>query len=213
VPFLSSSSTLIKMSTIKHFAGWSDCGISKSDIYLAPWPVNTRVSPFCKTRAMLLEALSSGGRYGWDEPYVGKGRRELMDTELLLTPIGCTYRWFSTAEICMILERFNSIVFVGDEIAQSIYAAFNILLREDLAFGGLQQWVMPDQDRLHCKCNHQFLNQDCLGYRIKNRDEVKKKAAGGERKGSEYLCESRCLFFNHPDARSRLWLKEFPTLM
>ena len=32
-----------------------------------------KVSPFCKNRATLLEALSTGGRYGYDEPYVGKG--------------------------------------------------------------------------------------------------------------------------------------------
>ena len=92
----------------------------------------------------------------------------------------------------MILERFNTIVLVGDEIARSIYAAFNILLREDLAFGGLQQWIMTDQDLTNCKCDNQFLNKDCLGYAIKNREEIKKNEGGGGQKGSPYLCESMC---------------------
>lgn len=85
----------------------------------------------------------------------------------------------------MILERFNAVVFVGDELAQSVYAAFNIFLREDLALGGLQQWTMTDQDRLNCKCDNQFLNPECTGYAIKHRDEVKKNDA---KKGSPYSC-------------------------
>ncbi|TVY46056.1 hypothetical protein LOCC1_G002549 [Lachnellula occidentalis] len=154
---------------LKHFAGSRDCGISQSDIYLAPFPLYPGVSPFCKNRATLLEALSSGGRHGFDEPFVGKG---------------CTYRWFSTPEICMILERFNALVFIGDSTAQTIYAALNILLREDLALGGLQQWMMNDQDREACKCNEQFVNRDCLGYSIKGIEKAKKNM-----KESPYFCE------------------------
>jgi hypothetical protein len=84
----------------------------------------------------------------------------------------------------MILERFNAITFIGDNTAQSIYTAFNIILREDLAFGGLQQWLMNEQDRAACKCENQFLNGDCLGYALKSIEEVKKN-----RKESPYYCE------------------------
>jgi hypothetical protein len=90
----------------------------------------------------------------------------------------------------MILERFNAIVFIGDNVAHSIYTAFNILLREDLAYGGLQQWLLTDQDLVNCKCDNQFLNSDCLGYAVKNIEEVKKNEAG-ERKGSPYYCERK----------------------
>ncbi len=65
---------LIRISAIKHFVGRRDCGITQTDIYLAPWPMYPKVSPFCKNRAMLLEALSGGGRHGWDEPFVGRGK-------------------------------------------------------------------------------------------------------------------------------------------
>jgi hypothetical protein len=96
----------------------------------------------------------------------------------------------------MILERFNAIAFVGDELVQSIYAAFNVLLREDLALGGLQQWIITDQDRLNCKCDNQFLIPECTGYAIKNRDEVRKNEGGGDRKGSPYFCTRKLLLIS-----------------
>jgi hypothetical protein len=92
----------------------------------------------------------------------------------------------------MILERFNALVFLGDEIARSIYTAFNILLREDLAVGGLQDWMMGEQDQKNCKCDNQFLNNECLAYAVKSRDEVKN--AGGDRKWSSYLCQRKYFF-------------------
>ncbi|KAK0102470.1 hypothetical protein ONS95_006089 [Cadophora gregata] len=157
---------------IKHFVGSRECGILQNDLYTAPWPLNPKISPFCGKRATLLEAMSGGGRYGFDEPFVGKG---------------CTYRWFSTPEICMIVGRFNAITFVGDDLAQSIYAAFNILLREDLALGGLQQWIMSDEDKTKCRCHNQFLDIKCQRFAI-NTSEDAKKNEGGDRKGSPYYC-------------------------
>jgi hypothetical protein len=60
-------------SALKHFEGSQECNILQSDIYLAPHSSNLKLSPFCNNRASLLEALSNGGRHGFDEPYVGKG--------------------------------------------------------------------------------------------------------------------------------------------
>ncbi|KAK2625810.1 hypothetical protein QTJ16_005122 [Diplocarpon rosae] len=149
-----------------------ECGILQRDVYTTPWPSQPKSSPFCGKRAQLLEALSSGGRHGFDEPFVGKG---------------CTYKWFSTPEICMILERFSAVVFVGDDVAQSVYTAFNILLREDLILGGVRDWMMGDVDQAKCKCDGQFLDIDCLKFAVKSIEEVKN--AGRDRKGSPYLCE------------------------
>jgi len=75
---------LIGTSAIKHFAGSRECAISQSDIYLAPIPLKPGVSPFCKNRATLLEALSNGGRYGFDEPFVGKGKKSSILIGLLV---------------------------------------------------------------------------------------------------------------------------------
>jgi hypothetical protein len=74
------------VSTIKHFAGSRDCDISQGDIYHVPWPTSPKTSPFCKNRATLIEALSGGGRHGFDEPYVGKGILLITLQGTLLTP-------------------------------------------------------------------------------------------------------------------------------
>jgi hypothetical protein len=90
----------------------------------------------------------------------------------------------------MILERFNSITFIGDYITESIYAAFNILLREDLALGGLKQWSMSEQDLTSCKCSNQFLNKGCLEFIVKSIDDVKMNQAA-DQNGSPYFCQSK----------------------
>ena len=95
----------------------------------------------------------------------------------------------------MILERFNAITFIGDELAQSTYAAFNVLLREGFSLLGVQQWIMSDQDRMNCKCDGQFLNPECTGYAVKNRDEVKKN--GDDQKRRPYTCARKSLFPTH----------------
>lgn len=90
----------------------------------------------------------------------------------------------------MILERFSAIVFLGDETAQTIYAALNIFLREDISHGGLQEWLMTDDERIACKCDAQFLDNNCLGYSVKNFEEVVKNEAN-DPKGSPYSCQSK----------------------
>ena len=84
----------------------------------------------------------------------------------------------------MILERFNAIVFVGDYISQSVYAAFNILLREDLALGALQQGTMDQQAVANCKCDNQFNSKSCLEFAIKDMEDVKNTVGNG----NAYFC-------------------------
>ena len=55
----------------------------------------------------------------------------------------------------MVLERFDGVVFVGDEMLQSVYAAFNMLLREDVALGGLREGGMGGEERARCACEGQ----------------------------------------------------------
>lgn len=93
----------------------------------------------------------------------------------------------------MVLERFNAIVFVGDDISRILYLAFNMLLREDLALGGLQDWSMSEQDRESCKCDNQFLD-DCLAYGVKSSEDIKKDGES-DRKVSPYFCSRKSLDF------------------
>jgi len=90
----------------------------------------------------------------------------------------------------MILERFSAVVFLGDETAQTIYAALNVFLREDISHGGLQEWLMTDDERIACKCDAQFLDNNCLGYSVKSFEEVVKNEAN-DPKGSPYVCQSK----------------------
>lgn len=88
----------------------------------------------------------------------------------------------------MILSRFNAITFVGDDVAESIYAAFNILLREDLALGGLQQWTMSDEYKAKCRCHNQFLDIECQRFAIKSNENMHKNEAG-DGKEIPYYCD------------------------
>jgi hypothetical protein len=86
----------------------------------------------------------------------------------------------------MVMERFNALVFIGDDIARGIYLAFNMLLRENLALGGLQEWTMSAADREACTCDNQFLD-DCVGYGVMSSGDIKKS----EGSGSPYYCDRK----------------------
>ena len=141
--------TLTLKSYFAHFEGQQECGITSTDLYHAPKALDPSIPKhvlYCRNRAKLLEAMSGGGRHGFEQPYY---------------PAGCHYRWYSTEEICMILERFDAIVFIGDTSLKYIYAAFNMLLRENIATGGLKQWDFTEGERAACRCNNQLMKPEC----------------------------------------------------
>lgn len=131
------------------FEGQRECGITSKDLYIPPTlpsdgtPKHTL---YCRNRATLLDAMSGGGRHGFEHPYF---------------PAGCHYRWYSTPEICMILERFDAIVFIGDDNLKLIYAAFNMLLRQDIATGGLDLGDLIEDDHAVCRCDNQYVRPEC----------------------------------------------------
>ena len=92
----------------------------------------------------------------------------------------------------MILERFNTVVFIGDKVTQSIYTAFNVLIREDLALGGLQRSKMSEVNQTACKCDNQFLNGDCLKYGIKS-SEYDKENQMRDQKAVDIFCHRKSL--------------------
>jgi len=96
------------------------------------------------------------------------------------------------------------VTFIGDNVAQTNYTAFNILLREDLSLGGLQYGTMDDQDGINCKCDNQFLNTDCRGYTIKSVEEVQKNQ-GDDPRGGSYFCQRKpSISKSLPDIQSLL---------
>ena len=164
------------LSYFSHFEGHGDCGIKSTDIYVPPTLPDTNVPKhtlYCKNRATLLDAMSGGGRHGFDKPYF---------------PAGCHYRWYSTTEICMILERFDAVVFIGDDSLKPIYAAFNMLLREDMATGSLKQWELNDGQRDACKCDSQLTKPECSSHMITDSETVREKEDGIGH-GSPFHCD------------------------
>ena len=156
-----------------HFEGHQECGISSTDLYQPP--VISQIDKhtyYCPTRATLLTAMSGGGRHGFDAPF---------------HPAGCHYRWYATVELCMILERFDAIVFIGDDMMKHIYAAFNILLRENIGLGGLKQWDMSESERETCKCDNQFTKPECAKYIVVDSEDVRKNDLGSGHP-SPYYC-------------------------
>lgn len=147
------------LSHFAHYEGRHDCGLKQ--LYQTSSSLH-----FCSSRADLLTAMSSGGRAGFDAVYM---------------PQNCQYRWYSSAEICFILERFDALLFIGDDLVRQLYAAFNILLREDLATGALQPEA-PADEREHCHCNAQFVRPKCREHFVARHEDMQDK------KGSSYVC-------------------------
>jgi hypothetical protein len=66
----------IQTSYFQPFAGNTECGISLPDLYLPPPKNDEGVYPpgsFCPNRETLLEAMTGGGRHGFDAPFFPKG--------------------------------------------------------------------------------------------------------------------------------------------
>lgn len=95
----------------------------------------------------------------------------------------------------MILERFDAIVFLGDDMLQHIYSAFNMLLRENIATGSLKQWEMKDNEHAGCRCDDQLIKIDCLKYAITDSQAVSDNDGGSGHK-SPYYCDRKCPFLN-----------------
>ncbi|KAI1206760.1 uncharacterized protein F4807DRAFT_463450 [Annulohypoxylon truncatum] len=90
--------------------------------------------------------MSSGGRVGKDSPYM---------------PRGCDMQWFSTLEACEILGRYSQVILVGDSMLRHVIGALNILIREDLGYGGVTDWNFDAEEKRKCFCHNQFDVHDC----------------------------------------------------
>jgi len=179
------TSNIVKLADLSsyfsHFEGHQDCGFTSKDLYTRPVlrDENTpKHTLYCRNRATLLEAMSEGGRHGFERVY---------------SSAPCHYRWYSTAEICMILERFDAIVFIGDDTIKHVYAAFNMLLREDIARGGLKQWDLTESERVSCRCDNQFMKPECSKHFVTDSLAVTSNDESSGHK-SPYYCDRKSIF-------------------
>ncbi|APA15952.1 hypothetical protein sscle_15g107220 [Sclerotinia sclerotiorum 1980 UF-70] len=117
----------------------STCNVSSLDLH-APF------SPLCSDRRSMLMAMASGGRIGFDAPYM---------------PRGCDFRWFTSEEMCEIFGRFEKVMVIGDSMLRHVLGCFNIFLRKDIGYGAVTDWNFSTQERKECFCNEQFDVKAC----------------------------------------------------
>lgn len=115
------------------------CNVSSLDLH-KPF------SPLCTNRRSFLEAFSSGGRIGFDAPFI---------------PRGCDMRWYTTQETCEVFGRFEKVIVVGDSMMRHVVGALNVLLRQDLGYGAVTGWNFNDEEKEKCFCIRQFDVKAC----------------------------------------------------
>lgn len=94
----------------------------------------------------------------------------------------------------MILDRFDGLVFIGDDLVGAVYAAFNMLMRRNIKLGALEQWRMLDKEIDTCTCERQFTDAACTKYWITSSEDVgKHDSEGGPR--SPYACNRKSFLF------------------
>ncbi|KAL3474386.1 hypothetical protein BJX99DRAFT_271697 [Aspergillus californicus] len=179
LPFSYSSKHTVKANAgadlLAQYVGREECGISSQALYLPPHSgdKSTLNELYCQTRESLLNSMSNGGRHGFGAPYTSQS---------------CFYHWYTTADICEILERFDGIAFIGDEPLADAYAGFNILLRKDLEQGSLKDWELSATLNAECQCNSQFTNPTCLSTRITSSGDLSPQ--DGKKTQTPYVCSS-----------------------
>ena len=90
----------------------------------------------------------------------------------------------------MILERFDAIVFIGDDSLRHVYAAFNMLIREDIATGGLDQHELTESDQTACRCDNQFMRLECSSRMATDSKTLSENIAKAGHK-SPYYCNRK----------------------
>lgn len=56
-------------------------------------------------------------------------------------------QWFDTWEACEILGRYSQVILVGDSMLRHVIGALNILIREDLGYGGVTDWNFSEEEK------------------------------------------------------------------
>lgn len=69
-------------------------------------------------------------------------------------------RWFSVAEMCSILSRFEKVFVLGDSMMRNLAVAFHVYLRGDLVHGGRTTWLQ-DPPGVDCTCRGPFEQSKC----------------------------------------------------
>lgn len=97
----------------------------------------------------------------------------------------------------MILDRFDGLVFVGDEMLAAVYAAFNMLMRENIVDGGLKQWKINADMKDACRCDGQFTKEQCKAQMFMASEEIRRDESDGGQ-SNQYICDRKVPTYNPP---------------
>ncbi|GKZ62546.1 hypothetical protein AnigIFM60653_010566 [Aspergillus niger] len=174
------------------YVGRQECDISSLSLFSPPQPGDGERAPgnpYCQSRDALLNAMSNGGRHGFDAAYTSQGKCHI---DCFAPRIG--HFGFSEGP-----QRDNS-CFPDSQTDRPLQDAlivgslapkwFNILLREDLATGSLREWEISKGHGHDCRCESQFTSSLCLPLRITSSDEVYAQE-GSSATRRPYTCSSR----------------------
>ncbi|GKZ70081.1 hypothetical protein AnigIFM50267_005331 [Aspergillus niger] len=174
------------------YVGRQECDISSLSLFTPPQPGDGERAPgnpYCQSRDALLNAMSNGGRHGFDAAYTSQGKCHI---DCFAPRIG--HFGFSEGP-----QRDNS-CFPDSQTDRPLQDAlivgslapkwFNILLREDLATGSLREWEISKGHGHDCRCESQFTSSLCLPLRITSSDEVYAQE-GSSATRRPYPCSSR----------------------
>ncbi|CAL00615.1 hypothetical protein AnigIFM59636_006572 [Aspergillus niger] len=174
------------------YVGRQECDISSLSLFTPPQPGDGERAPgnpYCQSRDALLNAMSNGGRHGFDAAYTSQGKCHI---DCFAPRIG--HFGFSEGP-----QRDNS-CFPDSQTDRPLQDAlivgslapkwFNILLREDLATGSLREWEISKGHGHDCRCESQFTSSLCLPLRITSSDEVYAQE-GSSATRRPYTCSSR----------------------
>lgn len=90
--------------------------------------------------------MTNGGRIGIDAPF---------------SPRGCDMRWYTTDEICKILDKFERVSIIGDSMMRNLAVGLHTLLRTDFIEGPHATW-RPDPEGYDCRCGGPFNDGHCI---------------------------------------------------
>ncbi|GLA25881.1 hypothetical protein AnigIFM63326_002669 [Aspergillus niger] len=174
------------------YVGRQECDISSLSLFTPPQPGDGERAPgnpYCQSRDALLNAMSNGGRHGFDAAYTSQGKCHI---DCFAPRVG--HFGFSEGP-----QRDNS-CFPDSQTDRPLQDAlivgslapkwFNILLREDLATGSLREWEISKGHGHDCRCESQFTSSLCLPLRITSSDEVYAQE-GSSATRRPYPCSSR----------------------
>ena len=67
----------------------------------------------------------------------------------------CYFQWFDRGSACNALKPFKRLVFAGDSLTRGVHDSLLMILRGDLAYGGLSSHLHPQQaDACRCEAAH-----------------------------------------------------------